>query len=474
MGYIYSKAHEVIAVLSHTVLPSLAYMQENKQLSEQHMFALERDEWVTRAWTYQEAVNARCLFITCEDPGDIIITGQNLMSYLGYTLVQLTIPPLERRARYPRLDALEDLVDYLTAAYEERSALQAMAKMDRRFHGRPEDHFYAMIGAISSSLGSSTGAVSACEAFIRICERKGDFSFIYSGAPRASEAGRRWRPVPGDLPALLQWDCFGVGEPGRITENGLLLENVVKLSLGDMSTKADKFARDWLTLIGKVPEGVSQTDIPAYIFDALGLMGFTGPGDFLATSVGLFFPIRLVSTDQPPPYGDTDGSNRDDVPSSGASERPIEKQKRSFSQRLFGLFRTHSKPEPQDDAPRTRGVEILVQETRPNILEVVAHRCGERSRRVTVEVQVSATATARSRPAKGRSAVASSKTCLVKRTAQAPYLKSTRDHFKSVAMATEMATRKAAEEAHRRAVSLATMSATARTLEKVAVQGRVG
>lgn len=298
MGYIYSKAHEVIAVLSHAVLPSLAYMQKNKQLSEEHVSALERDEWVTRAWTYQEAVNARSLFITCEDPGDIIISIQKFLNYIGYTLVHLSIPPLERRALYPRLDALEDLGDYVTAAYEERSALQVMAKMDRRFHGQPEDHFYAMIGAISSSLGSSTGTVGACEAFMRICERKGDFSFIYSDAPRCPEAGRRWRPVPGALPALLQWDCCGAGEPGRITENGLLLENVVKLDLGDLSLEAEKFVRDWLSLIGKDPEGANQADVLTHVLDALGLMGFTGPGGSLTTPVGSFFPVRLVTPDQ--------------------------------------------------------------------------------------------------------------------------------------------------------------------------------
>lgn len=298
MGYIYSKAHEVIAVLSHAVLPSMAYMHKNKELSEEHMFALERDEWVTRAWTYQEAVNAKSLFITCEDTGDIIISGQDFMNYIGYTLAQLSILPLERRARYPRLDALEDLIDYLTADYLERSALQVMGKMDRRSHGRPEDHFYAMIGAISSHLGSSTGAVSACEAFIRICERKGDFSFIYSSALRAPEAGRRWRPVPGDLPGLLQWDCFGDGEPGRMSDDGLCLEKVVKIGLGDVSTKAVKFARDWLTVIGHIPKGASGADVPAHVFDALGLMGFTGPGCSLATPVGLFFPVRLVSPDQ--------------------------------------------------------------------------------------------------------------------------------------------------------------------------------
>lgn len=293
MGYIYSEACEVIAVLSPNILPSLTYMREHKQLDEPHMFALEGDEWVTRAWTYQEAVNAKCLYITCEGSGHIIVSGQQFLNYLGHRLDQLPVKPLERRVRYPRLDALEDLVDYLTAAYEERSALQVMAKMDRRSHGRPEDHFYAMIGAISSRLASSTGAVSACEAFMLICERKGDFSFIYSAAPRTTEPGGRWRPVPGDLPAVLQWDCAGAGEGG-----GLLLERAVKLGLGGLSAGADRFTRDWLDLIGQLPEGTTAADLPVHVLDALRLMGFAGPGDSFATTVGLFFPVSHVSRDE--------------------------------------------------------------------------------------------------------------------------------------------------------------------------------
>lgn len=175
----------------------------------------------------------------------------------------------------------------------------------------------------------------------------------------------------------------------------------------------------------------------------------------------------------PPPYGDTNGGNHDGRPSPAADERPAEKQKKNFAQRVFGLLRTHSEPGPQVEIQRTKDLEILVHEASPNILEVAAHRCSERSRRVTVEVQVSASVTVRSRHANGRPAVSTSAAWLVKRTAQAPYIKSTRGHSQSVAFATEKATRKAAEEAHKRAVALATMAAAAKTLEKAATEGRV-
>ncbi|KAK7743104.1 hypothetical protein SLS53_004189 [Cytospora paraplurivora] len=506
MGYIYSEACEVIAVLSPTILPSLTYMRENKQLDvdEPHMFALQGDEWVTRAWTYQEAVNAKCLSITCEGSGHIIISGQEFLNRLGHMLDHLPVEPLERRVRYPRLDALEDLVDYLTAAYEERSALQVMAKMDRRSHGRPEDHFYAMIGAISSHLASSTGAESACEAFMLICERKGDFSFIYSVAPRTTEPGRRWRPVPGDLPAVLQWDCTGAGEPGRMIDGGLLLlEEVVKLGLGDLSAEADKFIHDWLDLIGRqLPKGASPADLRVHVFDALRLMGFTGPGESYATTIGLFLPVSHVSQDEVDHvlvssslrwiFGspgllccrsgeqvcaiNSSGSNG--RPDHGGGVRPIDnKHKTSFAQWVRDLFRTNDEnkgqPEPPDDSLlQTRDLEITVHDTTPNITEVVAVACDERRRKVTVDVKVSASVTARSRRlAAGGRPVLPTK-WLVKRSAQAKFRRSKSGTCHSVAMATEKATRDAAEEAHNRAITLATMNAAAKALGDVAAQAR--
>lgn len=171
------------------------------------------------------------------------------------------------------------------------------------------------------------------------------------------------------------------------------------------------------------------------------------------------------SSPPPPPYGDTSGDSH--------AGRPAEKQKKSLAQRVLGLFRADGEPGPQTEVLRTKDLEILVHEASPNILEVVAHRCGERSRRVTVEVQVSASVTVKSRHTSGRpAAVSTSAAWLVKRTAQAPYSRSGKGHSQSVALATEKATRKAAEEAHKRAIALATMAASAKTLEKAAAEGR--
>ncbi|KUI68751.1 hypothetical protein VM1G_04442 [Cytospora mali] len=174
------------------------------------------------------------------------------------------------------------------------------------------------------------------------------------------------------------------------------------------------------------------------------------------------FHISSGAPPSPPPsYGDLHGGD------------PANKQKKSLAQKILSLFRTHSHAGPRIRIMEAKNIEILVHEARPRIIEVAVEHCDEQRRRVAVEVQVSASVTARSRYVCGRPVISASAASLVQRTACAPYQRSRRGDPLSVALATEKATRKAAEEAHKRAVELSTMSATARVLEKAAAQGRV-
>lgn len=203
MGFIYSEAQEVLVVLSPAAQPALESIMETDRPSDEDLLALEREDWVTRAWTYQEAINARALFFTSSFAAAAapapatVIGGERFLNRVGYALTHMSLTPLERRGARPRLDAFEDILEYLIAEYEGRSALQVMGVMDRREQLRPEDHFYAMVGAVSRRPASSARTADACETSMSVCERKGDYSFIYSAAPRSVEPGRRWRPLAG-------------------------------------------------------------------------------------------------------------------------------------------------------------------------------------------------------------------------------------------------------------------------------------
>jgi len=133
----------VVTILSNT-LPALERMIRSDKIDIDDLQVLEH-EWVSRAWTYQETVNAKVLHFTAEDTL-VIVPADKFLNCIGDTLVRLKCSAVEKLEQYPRFSAFEDVIaDYYTAGYEERSALQVMSNMDQRSQVRPEDHFYAMI-----------------------------------------------------------------------------------------------------------------------------------------------------------------------------------------------------------------------------------------------------------------------------------------------------------------------------------------
>jgi hypothetical protein len=295
MGYIYSRAREVVIVLSAAALPALAHMAGHDRVREEHLAVLENEEWVSRAWTYQEAANSRRLHITCERAQNTLIDGVHFLSAVGYTLSRMDGSHVSKARRFPRLDTFEDLIaDYFMADYEQRSALAIMANMDRRTQRDAADHFYAMIGAISTERASAAGSADACEAFMAVCERKGDYSFIYSGAPREDAPGRRWRPRSGDVPALLSRVCWGASQPGEADARGLRLDGMVELFTGHLGDNAERSVRKWLAILEESPAKDTDASLHEALFRALQPIGFRGSSRCIDTPAGCFFPFETV------------------------------------------------------------------------------------------------------------------------------------------------------------------------------------
>lgn len=246
MGFIYSQADEVIVVLTAQARPVLEQITKKPELLRLHFDVLEQEDWVTRAWTYQETVNAKRLRITCHDaPVGTIVDVFELISSLGQALNNLNS---KDRTSYPRLNSFEGvMLDCAMAGYLERSALQVMSIMDERTQTFPDDHFYAMIGDISTKPARPVNLRSPCEAFMSLCERKGDYSFIFSSSPRDLRTGRRWRPQGGpDLPAILRFPSTGSGSRGRVEHDCLFLENVVAVKRGPALSDARASIAQWL------------------------------------------------------------------------------------------------------------------------------------------------------------------------------------------------------------------------------------
>ncbi|KIW84130.1 hypothetical protein Z517_03377 [Fonsecaea pedrosoi CBS 271.37] len=301
MGFIYSRADEVIVVLSTAARPVLEQMSTSDRVDPVYLDVLEKEKWVSRAWTYQEAANSKVLSITCEESRGVIVPGSHFLNCLGYTLTHLDDSisvASDRRERYPRLDAFEDLIaEHMIAGYLERPALQVMSNMDRRTQHRDEDHFYAMIGAISTARASSSATLDPPEAFMSLCERKGDYSFIYSVAKRDSTPSKRWRPVPGDLPSILPWHCYGEGQPAHEESGSLYLDLMLPLEISPINEDGKKFVQQWLAS-SKLGSTRSHGSLQESAYAALRTMGFQGSPECVTTTHGFFFPADTIPVEE--------------------------------------------------------------------------------------------------------------------------------------------------------------------------------
>lgn len=296
MGYIYARANEVLVILSSAAAPALGRMLGSSRLSIADLAVLEHEEWVERAWTYQETVNSKALFLTCEGEASAVVSGEQFFNCLGDALAHGKGSTLDNLHAYPRLNAFEDVMAETYVAAYDRAALNVMSNMDRRVQQRAEDHFYAMIGAISVERSSAIEGLEPSEAFMRICEKKGDFSFIFSAANRDEGPSRRWRPAPGDLPSILPWHSFGTGQPGRLCDDGLWLDSMLIVHPAPPQEETERFAQQWLAARWK-DHSYGHQKLEEAMYVKLKTMGFSGSMQCVTTTKGYFFPFEPVTSD---------------------------------------------------------------------------------------------------------------------------------------------------------------------------------
>jgi hypothetical protein len=301
MGAIYSSAWQVFAVLSASSSTVFRQIRNTGRLDPNALFILESDEWITRAWTYQEIVNSRALYFVVQDDESAIVSGVDFLSAVLTATDDYKsshkIDSLTWGEQHPKLDSLECLItDYKIAQYAERSAYQVMSAMHARFAERVDDYFYAMVGAITTSPLDIQGDEfqSPSEYFMRTCEAKGDYSFLYNIAPRNEICGRRWRPIEGKFPPVLpELLVFGNGQSGKLEPTHIQLENMCRLVPGTINADGLKAPRGHLAMVHRHRlEGnnySSPSDVAEAILELLMTRGFSGCGEYLELETGFFF-----------------------------------------------------------------------------------------------------------------------------------------------------------------------------------------
>ena len=292
MGAIYQRAAQVAVVLSSNCAAVIEQIKSAGELGETALSVLEADEWVTRAWTYQECANSASLVFCAENATTASISGSELLDAVGHTLVDYagdhSIDALAVKTRFPALDALQDtLAEWIMGGVVERTALQVMTAMTlRSSEATAEDRLNAMLGALDPLYANTHTSPDPGTLFIQLCEAKGDYSFIYTSAQRSSTPGRRWRPVPGVLPPILSWHSFGEGQPGQLTAYGLELQNMAYATRGPLQDPAIAFLLDWLHAEGADDRGALAHNV----LQRLRAAGFSGSGRHVELEEGLFFP----------------------------------------------------------------------------------------------------------------------------------------------------------------------------------------
>jgi hypothetical protein len=169
-----------------------------------------------------------------------------------------------------------------------------MSNLDRRYTAEPQNYFYSMIGAVSQAPSARTSSPSfteLSETFMRICEEKNDYSFLYSTAARDERLGRRWRPVPGPLHSLLPWHSWGEAQPGHYDPQGFWLDNMLRYDIATTINEPSK--RKILQWLPQLEHLNSDTaTIAEKVYQNFCRMGFSGSSDYIVTENGLFFPQK--------------------------------------------------------------------------------------------------------------------------------------------------------------------------------------
>jgi hypothetical protein len=279
LGAIYSAAAIVVVVLSGAAEEVLDDLTASEGIGEEALLALEADDWVSRVWTYQELVNAADVHFIGERGKGRPVSATRLFNAIGEGMEKFRrshgLDQWELRQLHPRLDGLESLIgDWRLSAYEERSAFRVMGAMANRSAVHPDEVYYAMVGAITtnSPRDPDDHNVPAAEYFMGACERKGDYSFVYSSGNRGRSSRR---PAPESLPPVLPWHSDGDRQTGELRGLRLRLHHMMLAHPGDIAEKPRRFLEGALRALG-VDLGLAGPAVPAAILDSLRRTGFDG------------------------------------------------------------------------------------------------------------------------------------------------------------------------------------------------------
>lgn len=288
LGPIYSSSVQVLAVLSESCDKLLRKAHADEHMNADELFTLENEDWLARLWTLLEMTKSKkTLFIARGSSSALILALDFLNAILTDTTGYAEANGFDRNEldmRFPWLGSLQesiaaDRIAEFTGAG--RSAFQVMSEMQKRCTEREGDRIYAMIASITdlSSDRQDDATLHPAENFMRICEEKGDYSFLYCTAPRSDIPGRGWRPISDQLkPVISGLLASGSGLSGCLKTTHLQLDNMCRMT----PSRLNPIAKSTGTFL--------HGNIATALLERLRQKGFTGCGEYLELENGYFFP----------------------------------------------------------------------------------------------------------------------------------------------------------------------------------------
>lgn len=309
MGFIYGHASEIIVVLTYDSFRAFKTIASwdiggNDDPPAALLDLLNSDMWIRSVWTYQEVVNGPSITFVGEDSSEDPVSGVNFLNRLGHFISEFKkrngMSSFVFRALYPALDAFEDLLaDWMIAAYLSRSAYGVMACLQRRTWIEDANYYYSMIGTITaepSRRARNPALATLADAFMSVCEDKGDYSFIFCANARDTRPGLVWRPAPDPeiLRVVVPWHSFGELQRGERDSHGVLtLKNMLRL------TRCESIGEDGKNIITSfVSSGQAEHQrraenddtLAQTMYECLVQMGFTGGNNPVVMQQGFFYP----------------------------------------------------------------------------------------------------------------------------------------------------------------------------------------
>lgn len=129
---------------------------------------------------------------------------------------------------------------------------------------------------------------------MKTCEEKGDYSFIYSTAPRNTALGKRWRPIEGKFqPIVTELVIFGDGQPGSSNPTHIELTKMARLAICPIGPEGLKATKAHLAMVHRNRPVANiysaPSDVAEAILELIRAKGFSGSGHYVEVENGFFF-----------------------------------------------------------------------------------------------------------------------------------------------------------------------------------------